>query len=417
MLTLKTLLNHVEKHKGFVYGKGQLIKSGDKAVIEVAVYPRKNSTAICAQCERPAPGYDVLVPRRFQYVPLWGMAVVLLYAMRRVNCPACGVKVEKVPWAQGKSPLTRSFSWFLCVWARRLPWDDVGVLFGTTWNRVYAAVQWAVDHGLAHRDMSGINAIGIDEVAYQKGHKYLTVVYQIDQGVRRLLWIGKDRTEETLRGFFKAFGEARCDLIRYVCTDMWEPYLKVVRECASNAINILDRFHIMSNMNKKLDEVRRWETKLLKEQGIEILKGSRWCLLKRPAKLTAKQCEKLRDLLGMNLRSVKAYLMKEDFQRFWNYTYPANAAKFLDHWCRRTMLSRIEPMKEMARSLRSHEALLLNWFKAKKLYSSGIVEGLNNKIKTITKKSYGFRTYTVLEVQLYHTLGELPLPETTHKFC
>ena len=417
MLTLKTLLNHVEKHKGFVYGDGRLIKSGDPPVIEVAVYPRKNSMAICSQCERPASGYDLLPSRQFQYVPLWGIAVVLRYAMRRVNCTDCGIKVEKVPWAHGKSPLTRSYSWFLCVGARRLPWEEVAVLFGTTWNRVYAAVQWAVDYGLAHRDLSGIKALGIDEVAYKKGHTYLTVVYQIDQGVRRLLWIGRDRTEKTLESFFDGFGQERSDLIRYVCTDMWEPYLKVVRECAFNAINILDRFHIMSNMNKKLDEVRRWETKVLKAQGIEILTGSRWCFLKRPAKLTDKQCEKLKDLLGMNLRSVKAYLMKEDFQRFWKYTYPANAAKFLHQWCRRAMLSRIEPMKEMAQSLRSHEEWLLNWFKAKKLYSSGVVEGLNNKIKTTTKKSYGFRTYAVLEVQLYHTLGDLPLPKTTHKFC
>ena len=417
MLTLKTLLNHVEKHKGFVYGDGRLIKSGDPPVIEVAVYPRKNSMAICSQCERPASGYDLLPSRQFQYVPLWGIAVVLRYAMRRVNCADCGIKVEKVPWAHGKSPLTRSYSWFLCVGARRLPWEEVAVLFGTTWNRVYAAVQWAVDYGLAHRDLSGIKALGIDEVAYKKGHTYLTVVYQIDQGVRRLLWIGRDRTEKTLESFFDGFGQERSDLIRYVCTDMWEPYLKVVRECAFNAINILDRFHIMSNMNKKLDEVRRWETKVLKAQGIEILTGSRWCFLKRPAKLTDKQCEKLKDLLGMNLRSVKAYLMKEDFQRFWKYTYPANAAKFLHQWCRRAMLSRIEPMKEMAQSLRSHEEWLLNWFKAKKLYSSGVVEGLNNKIKTTTKKSYGFRTYAVLEVQLYHTLGDLPLPKTTHKFC
>jgi transposase len=138
---------------------------------------------------------------------------------------------------------------------------------------------------------------------------------------------------------------------------------------------------------------------------------------KRPSNLTSRLCEKLKDLLDMNLRTIKAYLMKEDFQRFWNYIYPANAAKFLEQWCKRAMHSRIEPMQDMARSLRSHQKLLLNWFKAKKLYSSGVVEALNNKIKTTTKKSYGFRTYHVLEVQLYHTLGELPLPATTHRFC
>lgn len=337
--------------------------------------------------------------------------------MRRVECPDGGVKVEKVPWAHGKSPLAKSFSGFLCVWARRLAWDEVAVIFGTTWNRVYSAVKGAVAYGLEHRDLGGIKALGIDEIAYKKGHKYLTVVYEIEQGMRRLLWIGKDRTEETLKSFFDWFGKERSDLLRYLCTDMWGPYLKVVRDKAKKAINILDRFHVMSNMNKKLDEVRRWESKVLREQGIEILKGSRWCFLKRPSKLTSKQCEKLKDLLGMNLRTIKAYLMKEDFQRFSGYIYPANAAKFLDQWCKRAMSSRIEPMKEMARSLRSHQELLLNGFKAKKRYSSGVVEGLNNKIKTTTKKSYGFRTYNVLEVQLYHTLGALPLPETTHKFC
>jgi transposase len=417
MLTMKTLLNCVERHKGFVYENVRLLKSGNNKRIEVIVQPRKNSKSICSKCGKPASGYDVLAPRRFQYVPLWGIAVVLIYAMRRVECPDCGVKVEKVPWAHGKSPLAKSFSWFLCVWARRLAWDEVAVIFGTTWNRVYSAVKWAVAYGLEHRDLCGIKALGIDEIAYKKGHKYLTVVYEIEQGMRRLLWIGKDRTEETLKSFFDWFGKERSDFLRYICTDMWGPYLKVVRDKAKKAINILDRFHVMSNMNKKLDEVRRWESKVLREQGIEILKGSRWCFLKRPSKLTSKQCEKLKDLLGINLRTIKAYLMKEDFQRFWGYIYPANAAKFLDQWCKRAMYSRIEPMKEMARSLRSHQALLLNWFKAKKQYSSGVVEGLNNKLKTTTKKSYGFRTYNVLEVQLYHTLGELPLPETTHKFC
>lgn len=417
MLSMKTLLNCVEKHKGFVYEDVCLKQSGEEKMIEAAIRPRKNSKAICSGCQKPAAGYDLLPPRRFQYVPLWGIAVVLIYAMRRVECPNCGIKVEKVPWAEGKSPLAKSFSWFLCVWARRLPWNEVAITFGTSWNRVYSAVKWAVAYGLEHRRLDGIRAIGIDEVSYKKGHKYLTVVYEIGQDCRRLLWIGKDRSEDTLNNFFDWFGKERCELLRYACTDMWKPYINVIHSKARQAINILDRFHIMSNMNKKLDEVRRWETKKLKEQGIEILKGSRWCFLKRPSKLTSKQCEKLKDLLDMNLKTIKAYLMKEDFQCFWDYVYPANAAKFLNQWCKRAMYSRIEPMKDMAKSLRSHEQLLLNWFKAKKLYSSGVVEGLNNKIKTTTKKSYGFRTYNVLQVQLYHTLGELPLPKVTHRFC
>ncbi|MGQ9592542.1 MAG: helix-turn-helix domain-containing protein, partial [Planctomycetota bacterium] len=114
-------------------------------------------------CGRPAPGYDELPERAFESVPLWGIVVVFLYAMRRVDCPRCGVKVEKVPWANGKSPLTRSFSLFLAIRAKRLSWSEVARIFGTTWNRVFDAVRSVAEYGLAHRDLSGVTAIGIDE--------------------------------------------------------------------------------------------------------------------------------------------------------------------------------------------------------------------------------------------------------------
>lgn len=418
MLSLKSILNHVEKHKGFCYQDVRWGVFRDQRCIEIMITPRANSKAICSVCEKPAPGYDTAAkPRSFQYIPLWNIPVLLLYCMRRVNCPTCGVKTEAVPWAQGKSRRSRSFNWFLAVWAKRLPWEDVARFFGTSWNRVYEAVQWAVDYGLEHRDWSGITAIGIDEIAYQKGHKYMTMIYQINHGIKRLLWVGKERTEDTLEAFFKDFGEERTGRLQYICTDMWKPYLNVIARVATQAINVLDRYHIMATFNRKLDDVRREENKKLKEDGNEILKGSRWCFLKRPKNLTDRQCETLKDLLKRNLKTVKAYLMKEDFQRFWLYVYPKNAGKFLDDWCKRAMRSRIEPMKEMARSLRSHRSLLLNWFKAKKLYSSGVVEGLNNKVRTTTKRSYGFRTYDVLQVSLYHNLAALPLPPVTHRFC
>ena len=418
MLSVKTILNCVEKHKGFCYQDVRWGMFKTQRCIEIMITPRANSKAICSQCERPGAGYDVSSkPRTFQYIPFWNIPVILLYCMRRVNCSQCGVKVEAVPWAQGKARRSRSFNWFLAVWAKRLPWEDVARFFGTSWNRVYEAVQWAVEYGLEHRDLSGIIAIGIDEIAYQKGHKYLTIAYQIDQGTRRLLWIGKERTEETLTAFFTWFGEERTHVLQYVCTDMWKPYLNVIASMAEHVINVLDRYHIMSTFNRKIDEVRRWEVKQLKEKGDEILKGSRWCFLKRPENLTDRQCDTLQALLNRNLKTVKAYLMKEDFQRFWSYVYPKNAGKFLDEWCTRAMRSRIEPMKDMALSLRSHRTLLLNWFKAKKLYSSGVVEGLNNKVRTTTKKSYGFRTYDVLQVSLYHNLAVLPLPPITHRFC
>ena len=125
---------------------------------------------------------------------------------------------------------------------------------------------------------------------------------------------------------------------------------------------------------------------------------------------------RLRDLLRYNLKTVRAYLLKEAFQQLWEYNSAAWAGKFLDEWCRQVMRSRIEPMKKIARSLREHRELILNYFRAQKLLSSGVVEGLNNKAKVTMRKSYGFRTFRTLELALYHSLGKLPEPESTHDF-
>ena len=147
-----------------------------------------------------------------------------------------------------------------------------------------------------------------------------------------------------------------------------------------------------------------------------LLKKTRWCILKRKDNLTPQQRFRLRHLLRYNLRTVRAYLLKEDFQQFWKYNSPTWAGMFLDFWCRQSMRSRIEPMKKIARMLRAHRSLLLNYFKARKRFSSGVVEGLNNKAKVTMRKSYGFRTFRILELALYHSLGKLPEPELTHEF-
>src|SRR5216117_1799366 len=155
----------------------------------------------------------------------------------------------------------------------------------------------------------------------------------------------------------------------------------------------------------------------MKREGRDpVLKKSRWLLLRRSENLGAEQHFRLRDLLRYNLKTVRAYLLKEAFQQLWEYNSPAWAGKFLDDWCRQTMRSRIEPMKKIVRMLRSHRDLILNYFKARKVISSGTIEGLNNKAKVTMRKSYGFRTFRVTELALYHSLGKLPEPETAHKF-
>ena len=393
-MELITILNRCHRFRGFVYQHAHF--SADKKSIEVAVRPRKGSAAVCSRCHLPAPGYNQLAERRVEFIPLWGFLVFLLYTMRRVNCRRCGiVAVEEVPWGDGKRTLTKAYMLFLARWARRLSWKETAEAFHTSWDKVFDAVEHVVTFGLEH----------------------LTLVYQIDLDVTRLLWVGRERTIESFRGFFTVIGDELASRIVFVCSDMWEPYLKVIREKCSEALHILDRFHIVAKMNKALDEIRAGESRrIASEGGVPVLKKSRWLLLKREENLKTEQRFRLRDLLRYNLKTVRAYLLKEAFQQLWDYNSPAWAGKFLDDWCRQVMRSRIEPMKNIARSLRQHRELILNYFRAQKLLSSGVVEGMNNKAKVTMRKSYGFRTFRCLELALYHSLGKLPEPESTHDF-
>src|SRR6476620_6228464 len=205
-MALITILNRCHRFRGFVYQHAHF--SADKKSIEVAVRPRKGSAAVRSRCHLPAPGYDQLAERRFEFIPLWGFLIFLLYAMRRVNCRRCGiVAVEEVPWGDGKRTL----------------------------DKVYDAVEHVVTFGLEHRVLGQIDAIGVDEIQYAKGHQYLTLVYQIDLDVTRLLWVGRERTIESFRGFFTVIGDELASKIVFVCSDMWEPYLKVIREKCSEA--------------------------------------------------------------------------------------------------------------------------------------------------------------------------------------
>jgi len=421
-MLLKTLLNRVHPVKGFVYEKQQMVEDPTQPTglrIDVQVRARGNGQGICSSCGRRGPTYDTLDERRFDFVPLWGIAVVLVYAMRRIDC-RCGVKVEQVPWCApgGKSPTTIAMQVFLARWAQRLSWKQVADVFWVNWQTVFRSVRSVVEYGLAHRDLSGIAAIGVDEVAYRKGHRYLTLVYQIDEGRRRLLHVAEGRTVKSFLRFFKMLGKERCAAIRFVCSDMWQAYLKVIAKKLPAAVHILDRYHIVANLHKALDRVRAAEAKRLKAQGYEPhLHRTRWCFLKRKENLTDKQRLRLRDVLRYDLTTVRAYLKVQALHLLWEYRSPAWAGKFLDAWCRDVMYSRIEPLKKVARSLRQHRALILNWFVAKGQYSAGIVEGLNANAKLRFRKAYGFRTFEASEVALYHQLGELPQPESAHRFC
>jgi len=417
-MLIKTLLNKVERFKSFIYGDSRLAVIGGADALIIDIKARRNSKPECPECGRRGKTHSTQPVRLFEYVPIWAFKVFFSYAPRRVICRVHGVKVEAMPWGYGKEQMTISYQVYLARWARRLSWKETAVIFKTSWDSVYRAVRFVVEYGLANRSLDNVTEIGIDEIAVFKGPKFLTMVYQLNAGARRLLWCGPERRVKTLLRFFREFGKERSEKLKFVCSDMWAPYLKVIAKKAPNALNILDRFHIMRKFNEAIDEIRRGEAKLFKAQNLEnVLERGRWLLLKRPENLSDKQTARLGDLLKLNLSSIKAYLMREDFQRFWEYKQVRFADRFLENWVTRALQTNLEPMKKVAKMLRNHKPLILNWFKAKGQLSCGAVEGLNLKAKLTIRKAYGFKSLGCLQIALYHTLGDLPEPLCHLRFC
>ena len=422
-LQVKTILNDIQPFPGFVYQDIRLSEAvhGQARELHITLLEHAGRPAKCSRCQRPAPGYDRLPARAWLFVPLWGLVTRFIYAARRVQCPEHGVVIEHVPWSDGKRPVTLAMMGFLARWGRRLSWRETARIFGTSWECVYRSVEWFVDWGLAHRVLTGISAIGVDEIFWGRGHRseaFLTVIYQIDGHCRRLLWVGRKRTQATLNRGLDALGGEVVGGLKYVCSDMWKPYLKVLARRAAQAVHILDRFHITMHLNQAVDEVRRAESTRLKGQPLaRRLKKMRWKLLRKGSTVRGRAKVKLEGLLASKLATGRAWDLKEAFQHFWTYRSPAWAGGFLDYWTQRAMRSRLEPLKKVARMLRSHEALILNWIKAKGEIATGATEGLNNKIRVVTRRAYGFRTYRAMEITLYHNLGKLPEPQFTHEFC
>ena len=412
----------MQQFVGFVYREVRLHTSpGLPAWIEVRIEAHRGIRGRCSRCRRPAPGYDRLDERRWLFVPLWGIETYFYYAPRRLKCAEHGVLVEHIPWSDGKRPVTLAMMGFLAQWARRLSWLETARAFQTSWEMVYRSVEWFVQWGLAHRDVRGVQSIGVDEIHWGRGLRpdnFLTVIYQIDVGCRRLLWVGRRRTEATLRRGLRALGAGLASGLRFVCSDMWKPYLNVIAAEASQALHVLDRFHITSHLNQAVDQVRRAESGRLRDgASAKRLKRMRWPLLRRGSRVRGRARQKLNALLASKLATARAWELKESFFHFWKYKSEIWAGAFLDYWCFRAMRSRLEPLKKVARMLRAHEPLILNWFRAKGELSSGAVEGLNNKMRVVTRRSYGFRTYEAMEIALYHNLARLPEPESTHRFC
>lgn len=358
-------------------------------------------------CRKPCPRvHKVEEARSWRDLSRHGLPMVLRYRPRRVHCLRAGGRVEEVPWARPWARVTKALACVVAELARQLSWQETARHFRLDWKSVATVGRRAVEYGLAQRRRRPLPILGIDEVSRRQGHHYLTVVYDLERGV--LLWVGEDRPEETLTRFFAELGRRRSATIQVLCLDMGRPYLKAVRDHAANAPVRFDRFHLLQHLNRAVDEVRRSEMRRLSRTEKASFKKTRFLLLKKPWNLRTEERERLSTLVRWNTPIVRAYYLKEAFQLFWDYRQTGRAADHLRRWMHAAMRSRLEPFKDFVRLLRGHLEGVLAWTRLR--VSNGALEGMNNKIKLVSHRSFGFRSLRNYVAAIYHCCARLPLP-------
>lgn len=361
----------------------------------------------CGRCGRQARRLAARRPeRRWRDLPLRDRRLTLVYAPYRVRCVTCGIRVERVPWAGPWQRVSDGLLRRIAELTRMLSWKEAAHYLNLNWKTIATAVERAVEIGRQRRAWKPLRAIGIDEVRRSKGQKYLTLVYDLERS--RLVWAGENRDAETMQRFFAWLGKRRARSIRIVCCDMWAVYVDAVREHLPEALLVFDRFHIVQHLNRAVDEVRRQAWRAMSGPEKAAFKRTRWLWLKNPWNLKPKEKRRLSALVKRNLPIVRAYYLKEAFQRFWDYLQPGRAERYLRQWLWWASHSRLQPFVKFVRLVRSHLDGILLWTRLR--ISNAALEGMHNKVKAISHRAYGFRKADTYITAIWHGCGKLPLP-------
>jgi len=369
----------------------------------------------CGKCGRRAPAYDKMDPRLWRHLAIGRMRIWLSYTPRRVHCPKCGVRAEQVPWAAHGSRFTLDFEEMAAYLAQRMDKTAVCRLMGIDWRTVGTIVARVVRDRLDPARLDELYVIGVDEISYRRHHKYLTVV--VDHARHRVVWTGEGKNKEALGQFFDELGPERSKKITHAVIDMSASYQAVIEERAAQAQIVFDRFHVQQLASNAVDKVRREQVRELRgteAEEAQAIKESRWALLKNPWDLTRREGEKLRDIQNHNRSLYRAYLLKESLAKTLDYLQPARASDALKDWLRWASRSKLAPFVKLARTIREHAQRILAYIPTR--LTNGITEGLNNKIRLITRRAFGFHSPNPLMAMIHLCCGgitlEAPLPGT-----
>lgn len=385
----------------------------DQGEVHVFLEHAPHSEWRCAECDRVCPLHDHEPARGWRHLDTCQYRTVLHAAVPRTKCPEHGVKVARIPWAEPHGRFTALFERLVIDWLQAASQQAVAERMGLSWDEVHGVMERAVKRGLARRQAEPVPRLGVDEKAFRKGHKYVTIVTDLDQG--RVLYVAKDRKQSSFDGFWKTLTPEQLAGIEAVAMDMHDPYVASAREhlpAAEDKI-VYDKFHVAKHLGEAVDKVRRAENKALRAQGDDRLVGTRYSWLRNADNHSPEQWRDFQALRNSELKTARAWALKEQAMWMWNYVHPGTARRHFAWWYRWATHSRLEPMIDKARMLKERLPNVLTYLKHR--ITNATSESINSKIQWVKYTARGFRNFNNFVTAIYFHCGGLDLTPSATK--
>lgn len=383
--------------------------------VDIHVEHQRGARWRCPHCERELACYDHVAQRSWRHLDTCQFQTHLHARLPRVQCPDHGVVQVTPPWAEPRGRFTALFErWIIDVLKATDTIAGACALLGISWDEAFGVMQRAVERGRQRKreqaQLPGsepVTHIGVDEKAFRKGHSYMTVVCDLDRGT--VEHVAEDRTTASLGEYFQSLSQEQRHGIEAVAMDMWQPYVQATLQHVPLAADkiVFDRFHIMKMMNQAVDAVRKQEHRTLTADGDDRLKGSKYLWLYAAENLPEKHQPTFRTLRNQNLRTSRAWAIKETLRSLWDYRSTAWARKFFNQWFGWARRSKLEPVKKVALTLQRHLDNILTYCRHR--VTNGVAEGLNSRIMTLKRKACGYRNKQNFKTVIYFYCGGLRL--------
>ena len=367
----------------------------------------------CPECGAECSIADHASERTWRHLDTMQFETRLSARAPRANCQTCGVKTTEVPWAGKHSRFTLLFEAFAIQVIQACGnVKNAATLMGLDWDTVHRIMQRAVQRGLERRQLESLDYLGIDEKSFRRGHSYVTLL--VDLTGSRVLEVVEERTAEAAHKLWQILSEEQKEQVEAVATDMWPAFVNSIETNAQQAEVVHDRFHISKHLNEAVDQVRRQEHKTLRQAGDRRLTGSKQLWLFNPENLSEDRWIEFEALKDQELKTSRAWAIKEQFRWLWEYRYAGNARKFFVRWYGWAIRSRLKPILKVAKMLKRHLENILTYFRHR--ITNAMSEGFNSRIQSIKSHARGFRAFENFRTRILFYCGKLNLlpDEFTH---